>query len=155
VANFVETQEAAKWLLATLQADATVASYLGTGGTALMFNRQAPPVLPTPSSYYLVFQLQGGPLDAYAAGRPGGASNFRIASKLVYAVKIIGQTEDVADLEPVYKAVDAAIDNQAGDTSAARVHCSRVGAFEFSESDGPNQTWWHLGGLYQFIVTAL
>lgn len=147
----VESQEAAKWLVATLTADTTVASYLGSGSSAKIYNRQAPAGA---TGFVLVFQLQPGGRDAYAAGRPGGASNFRIGSVLVFLVKVIGETMDPADLAPVYAAVDAAIDNQTGTTSAARVSCNRASSFEYQESDGPAATWWHMGGLYTLVVTA-
>lgn len=153
MAVIVESQEAAKWIVATLTADPTLSATFWTGTAAKVYNRVAPPGT---TGKYIVFQLQAGPRDLYAAGRSaGGSSNFRVASELVYVVKVVMQTEDFGDIEGDYQAVDNLLSNATGSTAVARIDSMRAGAFELVETDGPNQEWRHLGGVYRLIVTSL
>lgn len=152
MANFVASQEAAKWLVATLTANGTIAAAFGTGGAAKIYAGLAPPNVP---GHVIVFQHQAPARDMYAAGRPGLSTNFRVATTCYVVVKVIGQTEDWGDLEAEYAAVDAALDNQSGSTAVARVSCSRQTEIQLVESDGPGPQWRHLGGLYTLLVSAL
>jgi hypothetical protein len=153
-ATYVASLEAARWLVATLAAAGPVSAIFGAGGSAKVYSELAPPGTVGP---YVILQQQAPPKDVYAAGRPGGggSSNYRVLTRCFYVVKVVGQVYDYADLEAGYKAVDAALDNQSGPTSVARVSCSRDGEVAYTEPDGPVPQWRHLGGSYVLIVSSL
>jgi hypothetical protein len=153
-ATYVATLEAARWIVATLTADPTVAGLFGSGSAAKIYDGLAPA---STTGLYVIFQQAAPPKDAYAAGRAagGGSSNYRVATRCFLTVKVVGQVYDYADLEAGYKAIDAALDNRSGTTSAARVACSRDGEIAYTEPDGAEPQWRHLGGSYVLIVSSL
>jgi hypothetical protein len=150
MADIVAHLEAAKWLRATLLADAATLAALGTGGT--VYNRRIPTGA---TGRHIRLQFLSGP-GLYAAGQnTGGSSNYRVLTQCRFMVAGVMETQDPSDLEALAKALHEAIDNKQGNTALARIDCSFFDTFEMEEPDGPNQGWLHEGGIYQLDVAPL
>lgn len=135
-----ETTAAARWIYQTLSADAALRAL--AGGRIFSYR------VPEGSAYpCVVFQLQTPQLDSRAIG------DVRLASRLVLAIKTIGQGADFIAIQPIAARIDELIEAGSGSTvDGVVVCCVRDMPLEYLESSDAGIDYAHLGGLYRLTV---
>jgi hypothetical protein len=82
-------------------------------------------------------------------------SNPRVLTKVDWLVVVINRGHSVAALVPLVNAVDAALENQSGSTTAAIIlACQRLNPFALMETDRTGAIFRHAGGVYRTTVQA-
>jgi hypothetical protein len=134
---------ARQWLFGTLTGDATLVAMLPGGATAGVNNMQAEQGTPYP---FVVYQFMSG-IDYAAVGA------FRIWTNMVWLVKAIGDTADVAALDAIAARIDTLLQRGSGTPVAGNVwSADRQTTVEYPESVEGRQ-YRHLGGTYRIYAS--
>ncbi len=137
-----ETTAAARWLYGVLSADATLSALV----SGRVFAYRVPQGTAFPC---VVFQMQAPQLDSKAIG------NVRLASRMVMAVKAIGQGADFIAIQPIASRIDQLLEASSGsNVDGVVVACVRDMPLEMLESSDPGIDYAHLGGLYRLTVVG-
>jgi hypothetical protein len=130
-----ESGTAARWIVQTLKADATIVAAVG----AKVFDTQAPQGTVAP--YILV--------EEYRSNDIMGVGPIRFKADLQYIVKYVKQTQSFVEMEPVAERIDALLHVGSGAPSGGGtiLACQRVRTLKYSEPD-EGLEYRHLGGIY-------
>ena len=129
------------WLVATLSGDATIAA-AATGG---VHDGNAPQGTAAP---YVIIAYQSGSDVVGLGGR-------RVLTNPLYLVKVVGQAESYADLQPIANRVDQLLHAATGTAAGGRVlSCVRETPVKYPETKN-GIPYRHLGGLYRLQVQEI
>lgn len=128
----------ARWLRATLLADAAL--------TGLVGDRVYGDPAPAGAAYPLVV------IAFTSATDTGVLPLVRLLSRLTVTVKVVALT--TAEAEAVCDRIDALLQGASGATSGATIHgCDRTAEIAYTEPVGTDR-YQHLGGTYRVVAQA-
>lgn len=130
-----------RWLQATLTGSTAVTGPLGDGVNGVHAD-VAPPGAKHP---LVIHQFQGG-------ADVRGAGPFRIMLNGLWVVKVIGETRDILELEPIDDAIDALLQGASGAAADGLIFSSvREYPLTLAERDNGHD-YRHLGGAYRVLA---
>ena len=137
-----ETMAVARWLYSVLSADDGIQSLVD----GRIFGYRVPHSSGFPS---ILFQMQVAEADSRVIG------SARVGSRLVYAVKAIGQGADFVAIQTIAGRIDALLEASSGSNiDGVIVSCVRDRPVEILESSDTGEDYVHLGGLYRLTVAG-
>lgn len=135
-----ETTAAARWIYGMLSGDPALTELVN----GRIFAYRVPEGTPYPC---VVFQLQAAQLDSKVIG------DIRLASRLVLAIKAIGQGADFTAIQPIAKRIDELLEAGSGsNVDGVVVRCVRDMPIEMLEPSDTGIDYAHLGGLYRMTI---
>lgn len=139
--------EGMAWILAFLQADATLTTLLPDGANGI-FRTVAPQSVINAGHIYILISYQGG---AFVLG----SFATRIMSSGLYQVVAVGPDTQHSSIITVARQLDADLQRQVNQSAQGATIISSVGEqpLELSEVlSGTDQLWTRIGGLYRVLV---